>query len=912
MELRVLGPFDAQEGGTPLSLGSPKARALLARLAMDVNRAVPTAKLVDDLWGDDVPESAVKMIQIYISHLRKVLPPNVLVTRAPGYVMELDPDAIDLTRFRRLRDEGREALAGDDARTAEARFREALALWRGPALAEFSEPFAQVESAHLDELRLSCLEDRIASDLALGRHADVVGELEALVTGHPLRESLHRNLILALYRSGRQAEALAAYERFRRSLDDELGLEPSRALKALQHRVLNQDEALELATRGVTAETRPQVRLARRTPDGLVGRVGELGSLEAALDSAAAERGAAVLISGPAGIGKTRLTTELVESARARGARVLAGRCIRLVGSGLPYLPVVDALRSLRGSREIAALADELHELPRLLPDLVGRPLSTLGGPARSESRLRLFEEVLAVLERLSADAPLVLVLEDLHWADSSTLDLVAFLAHTAPSKRILLVLTTRSEAIEPGDQLHALASAAGVESIALEPLAEGEIAALLSGADDDSPSPELVNGIAERSQGNPFFARELLAAARRGETDLPPRLRDVLLASLVGLGAATRTVLRAVATARRAVSYGLIAAITHLSESELTEALREATDHELLIPDAESLTFRFRHELFSEAVYNTLLPGERELLHERLARALSDQPQLGASAGAAEPAHHWAEAGRPVEALAASLQAAREAEAVTGLTEALCHVERVLELWEAVPRAEQLAGVALPSVLAWAVDLAGASAPADDEAGARFALGALGPGEELEPSVLAKRLGVSIDAAAAAVAVLERDRLVERVGDAVRAAPLAVTEASRLFPSAMVLESLAVRQTPVFGIAELDALRAANARLRAARADAPAAVVADYDFHQILTRNCGNEHLLAALAPVKRALLRYERVYMLEPARVDRSAAEHDAIIATLARGDHAEAAQRVRGNLAYGLPELREALEV
>jgi DNA-binding SARP family transcriptional activator/DNA-binding GntR family transcriptional regulator len=912
MELRVLGPFDAQEGGAPLSLGSPKARALLARLAMDVNRAVPTAKLVDDLWGDDVPESAVKMIQIYVSHLRKVLPSNVLVTRPPGYVMELEPEAIDLTRFMRLRAEGREALAGDDARTAEARFREALALWRGPALAEFSEPFAQVESAHLDELRLSCLEDRIASDLALGRHADVVGELEALVTGHPLRESLHRNLILALYRSGRQAEALAAYERFRRSLDDELGLEPSRALKALQHRVLNQDEALELTPRPGTAEARLQVRLARRTPDELVGRAGELGSLEAALDSAAAERGAAVLISGPAGIGKTRLITELVETARARGARVLSGRCIRLVGSGLPYLPVVDALRPLRGSQEIAALAGELHELPRLLPDLAGRPLSTLGGPAGSDSRLRLFEEVLAVLERLSADAPLVLVLEDLHWADSSTLDLVAFLAHTALSKRILLVLTTRSEAIEPGDQLHALASAAGVDSITLGPLADGEIATLLSGADDDSPSPELVHGIAERSQGNPFFARELLAAARRGETDLPPRLRDVLLASLVGLDAATRTVLRAVATARRAVSYGLLAAITPLTEFELTEALREATDHELLIPDAESLSFRFRHELFSEAVYNTLLPGERELLHERLARALSDQPQLGASAGAAEPAHHWAEAGRPVEALAASLQAAREAEAVSGLTEALCHVERVLELWEAVPRAEQLAGVALPSVLAWAVDLAGASAPPDDEAGARVALGALGPGEELEPTVLARRLGVSVDAAASAVAVLERDGLVERVGEAVRAAPLAVSEASRLFPSAMVLESLAVRQTPAFDGAELDALRAANARLRAARADAPAAVVADYDFHQILTRNCGNEHLLAALAPVKRALLRYERVYMLEPARVDRSATEHDAIIATLARGDHAEAAQRVRGNLAYGLPELREALEV
>src|SRR4051794_20695257 len=246
MELRVLGPFDAQDGGTPLALGSPKARALLARLVIDANRAVSTSQLVDDLWGDDVPETARKMIQVYVSHLRKVLPADVLVTRPPGYLLELPPESIDLIRFMRLRDEGRAALGADDARTAAARFRDALELWRGPALAEFSEPFARTEAAHLDELRVTCLEDRIASDLELGSHPDVVGELETLVAEHPLRETLHRHLILALYRSGRQAEALAAYERFRRSLDDELGLEPSRALKALQLRVLNQDPSLDL------------------------------------------------------------------------------------------------------------------------------------------------------------------------------------------------------------------------------------------------------------------------------------------------------------------------------------------------------------------------------------------------------------------------------------------------------------------------------------------------------------------------------------------------------------------------------------------------------------------------------------------------------------------------------------------
>src|SRR4051794_23508045 len=330
MELRVLGPFDAQDGGTPLALGSPKARALLARLVIDANRAVSTSQLVDDLWGDDVPETARKMIQVYVSHLRKVLPADVLVTRPPGYLLELPPESIDLIRFMRLRDEGRAALGADDARTAAARFRDALELWRGPALAEFSEPFARTEAAHLDELRVTCLEDRIASDLELGSHPDVVGELETLVAEHPLRETLHRHLILALYRSGRQAEALAAYERFRRSLDDELGLEPSRALKALQLRVLNQDASLELATAGAAVVPAPVPRAPK--PETLVGRSDELGLLGHAFAAASTGRGGAVLISGPAGIGKSRLTAELLDQSGSRGARVLSGRCIHLVG----------------------------------------------------------------------------------------------------------------------------------------------------------------------------------------------------------------------------------------------------------------------------------------------------------------------------------------------------------------------------------------------------------------------------------------------------------------------------------------------------------------------------------------------------------------------------------------------------
>jgi DNA-binding SARP family transcriptional activator len=219
MEFGILGPLEVRDGATPVRLGGRRQRALLARLLLDANRTVAVDRLVDDLWGHDVPDSGVKMIHIYVSKLRKLLPPGMLVTRPPGYAIELAPEAIDVVRFTRLHGEGRAAMAAGDAPTAAVRLRDALALWRGAALAEFPEPFAQAEGGHLEELHLACLEDRIDADLALARHADLVGELEALATRLPLRERVRGQLMLALHRSGRHAESLDAYRRFRRALN---------------------------------------------------------------------------------------------------------------------------------------------------------------------------------------------------------------------------------------------------------------------------------------------------------------------------------------------------------------------------------------------------------------------------------------------------------------------------------------------------------------------------------------------------------------------------------------------------------------------------------------------------------------------------------------------------------------------
>ena len=330
------------------------------------------------------------------------------------------------------------------------------------------------------------------------------------------------------------------------------------------------------------------------------------------------------------------------------------------------------------------------------------------GGP---DSQLRLFEETLAVLERVGAEAPLVLVLEDLHWADGSTLDLVAFLAHAAREQRMLLVATYRSDEIEPESSLRRLVAellrAREAAALALEPLGRDEVARLLVTIAEAPLPAELATEICERSEGNPFFAEELVAAAERGEETLPRVLRDVLLQRLAGLDGETQSLLRVAAAAGRDVPYRLLAAVVPLSEAQLVEALRRAVEHDVLVPDQPAGSFRFRHALLAEAIYTTVLPGEREELHARLARALGDDPALAASSIAGELAHHWAAAGRPVEALQASVDAARDAAAVSGPSEAFQHLERVLELWPQVDDPGALVGLELRAVLGWAAEVA-------------------------------------------------------------------------------------------------------------------------------------------------------------------------------------------------------------
>jgi predicted ATPase len=433
-------------------------------------------------------------------------------------------------------------------------------------------------------------------------------------------------------------------------------------------------------------------------PDLFVGRTAELAQLCVALQDASTGRGTTMLVAGDAGIGKTRLVAELTKRAGADGALVLIGRCLDLVGSGLPYLPFAEAFRGLANAP---------------LPAGPTRPQVGAAAPTGAANpQLLLFDRVRTFVEDLSGTAPVVLVVEDLHWADLSTLDLLSYLATAVGQHRILMVATYRSDELDQVAPVYRTATelvrAKLAAAISLGALAPEDVEALVDAGADPALTPERRNVIVRRSGGNPFFAEELCAAARRDEAGVPRLVQDALRQRLSRLDPDTRAVLELASAAGRPVRYRLLSAVTRLPAHRLDQALRQATERGVLVADQPVGTFGFRHALLAETVYARLLPGEREAAHARLARALADRSG-GAqnSAISAELARHWAAAGRPAEALQASLHAAADAEAQSGRAEALVHLERATELWPAVPETAEIAGSDLAGVLARAAELA-------------------------------------------------------------------------------------------------------------------------------------------------------------------------------------------------------------
>jgi DNA-binding CsgD family transcriptional regulator/tetratricopeptide (TPR) repeat protein len=447
----------------------------------------------------------------------------------------------------------------------------------------------------------------------------------------------------------------------------------------------------------------------------LVGRVEELELLEAARGRAADADPAVVLVGGEAGVGKTRLIAELTSRCVTEGTRVLSGGCVPVGDGALPYAPIVEALRTLLGDVGVGAVRELVGpswpELARLLPAL-GEPEA---GPAGQAAQARLFELLLGLLGGLAERAPLVLVVEDLHWADRSTRDLLAFLVRNLRRERVLVVVTYRND--EPGQQrlgpYLAELDRGRVERIELSRLDQVQTGAQLVGILGAAPAADLVDGVFARSEGNPFFTEELLAVVRAGSGELPATLRDLLRGRVQALPDHARQVLAVVAVAGRRVPHPLLAAVAGLSDAQLDQALRAAVANQLLVTRPREDGYDVRHALLREVIDADLLPGERARLHAGLARTLTERPELAdgpPALAAAQLAAHWDQAEEPTRALPARVQAGQAAERAHAFPEAQRHYERALELWEQVTEPGRAAGLDQVELLTRTADAASAS----------------------------------------------------------------------------------------------------------------------------------------------------------------------------------------------------------
>jgi DNA-binding SARP family transcriptional activator len=740
VQFRLLGPLEAQDGERRVDLGRPKQRVLLAVLLVHANQVVSLDRLIEELWGEEPPLQAAASLQTYVSNLRRALEPDrparapsrVLVSQPPGYRLVVGAGDLDAARFATLAKEGHGLLQAQRPAAAARVLREGLALWRGPALAEVAdEAFAHAEWNRLEELRVAALEDRLAADLDLGGHAAAVAELEELAGRYRFRERLHGLLMLALYRSGRQAEALQAFQAARRALADELGIDPGQWLRQLETGILRQDPGLDWTpppqepgtppgqTGGSAGEAGPAVAaLVAQNPqtaaDELVGRDDQLAALDGALAGARGGRGRVALVAGEPGIGKTRLAEEAARRAAAAGMQVAWGRCHE--GDGAPaFWPWTQVVRQLAAElapgQLTAMLGPSAALLGQLMPELAEAPPPP-GPPPIADlgaARFQLNQAVAGLLRRLAGDRPLLVVVDDLHWADVPSLSLLAFLAGELKDARLVVVGTYRDVEVVAGqplaETLGALAREPVVERIPLDGLDRAGVARLIDATIGGRPAEPLVAAVADRCGGNPFFITELLrllqserrlaapdaaAAARR---DIPVGVRDVLRARLARLPAQTSTFLMVAAVAGRGFDLDLIEAVTGLEDDSALDAAEAAVLAGLVIEDDRAAgQYRFAHALVRETIYEDISRARRARLHARVVDALVAVrgPEPGP---AAELAYHCWQAAPVIgaaRALPHLLRAGEQAIAQLAYEAADEQFERALQLASQLPASPQ------------------------------------------------------------------------------------------------------------------------------------------------------------------------------------------------------------------------------
>jgi DNA-binding SARP family transcriptional activator len=660
MRCQILGPLRLRRDGVEVDPGARQQAYLLALLLAREGQPVSTTELIDLIWGDDVPATALNIIHKYIGALRRLLEPELpprstgsyLLRRGGSYLFVAGLGMLDLADFRELVEAAKVYEAEQRHPEALDRYLEALELWQGPAGLEWDDRSAATPTFRaLDgEFFDACV---AAADLAvsLGQPKRTLQHLHRAAAMAPLHEGVQASLITTLAAAGRQAEALASYRTVRTRLATNLGIDPGPALQTTHRQVLRLPAA-----------------------GGLVGRTDELALLRYTVDAAFAGGAGLAIVQGEPGVGKSRLLDEITTEAGGRGARVLWGRCLQ--GDGTPSMwPWIQAIGTLLD--DLAPAAREIwlgRELGVLLePGGAGLPLRVLPD---SGVQFRLFEQVVGLLAAASAQQPMVLAIDDLQWADTASLHLFSHLARRLPG-RTVIIGALRDRAPAPGPELSRMLAAAsrvpGHQRIRLGNLSLAEVTELIQRETGEQPAPVDTRNIHARTAGNPFFVRELSRLlADRAHTETPATVQDIVRDRMAALDDNGRELLQIAALIGRDVDLSLLARAAGLDIPACLDLLDTLDALALLEPNPQSpFSFRFVHDLVQESIAGAIPPSRIPRLHLRIADAMErvDPERL---------AHHLWAAGplaEPSRVAPALVRAGRHAAAKSALTAAERHL---------------------------------------------------------------------------------------------------------------------------------------------------------------------------------------------------------------------------------------------
>jgi DNA-binding SARP family transcriptional activator/tetratricopeptide (TPR) repeat protein len=735
LAVKVLGPVGLWADDQPLELGGTKTKALLARLFIDHNQLVPVEELLDTLWPDTAHQATEVTLRSLVSRLRQRLRKagvvdDVVLTRTNGYQLRIDPDLVDANRFERLLAIGRSHLTAGDPSHAAMVLSEALALWRGPALDEVRHmPFAQIEVRRLEELRLNAIETRIDAELQLGHHLEMVDLLEALTDEHWSRERLWCQRMLALYRSDRRVEALRVFHQLHARLLRELGVEPGAEVSRLEQAILERSPELERrSSTDTSTAAHPNVHhiplpapCARNPRGGFFGRTKELEQLHHALNAlSAGDPHQMVFIGGEPGIGKTTLAYALARQAHANGAIVLATNADEEFCA--PYQPWAELLTHLveHAPRDLMEqFAPHVGPLVRMVPrlaEILGTPDTAT--PADPEAaRYTWFSAVQGMLRASGAMAPVVLILDDLQWADVPSLHLLRHVMSSDQPARLLIIGTYREFGV---GAIHPLAKLLGdahripnVTRIELRGINRRELQQMMehaAGRELRQGGIALRDALLAETDGNPFYVGELLhhmidTGSIRQQNgrwlsdiefradQLPVSIREVVGQRVARLGEVARRTLMCASVIGRHFDFRLLAQVSDLNENDLLDVLDSTIEAALVVNTGPS-RYSFVHALVEHTIYDLLAPTRRTRLHRRVAEAIEGDAHQQPGRRAIELAHHWAETNDPDSARKAieyTRAAGDEALRLLAPDEALRWYSQVLALLEQSPDEDEL-----------------------------------------------------------------------------------------------------------------------------------------------------------------------------------------------------------------------------